>query len=635
LPETMDVRRRTIPLWAKALILALAYIFAAEVGNLLSVQRTFSTFWPPAGLYLAMLLISDRRDWPVLILAAFAGNLTSDLLHGRALLMTLGFSTANSLEVITGATLVGRLIGHRPKLDSLREVLVLTGFGAFLATIVGATLGTGVVLFYFPGATWSTTWLSWWIGDALGVVLVGSVILSAIGWWDSFRDDVEARTGRWWTSLLWATALSVLFAIVAFWVFRPMGGATSWKFSTTPGYVAVGMLGGPFGAALGALVIATGTIAGMLGSAPLPALASADTAVRVFQAQGFVAVGAIMALALAGVIAENRRNAANAVAAATQFRELFDTMREGVAYCRMVYDDRGSPVDWVFLQVNRAFGELTGLRDVVGRHVWEVLPGLGETDPELFATYGAVASTGTPALLESAVVPLDRTLRISVTSPAQGEFVAVFEDVSDRVSQERALAASNKRLEKMVYDVVETMGSVVEARDPYTQGHEVRVSSLARRIAKEMGLPDGDLDEIGMAGLLHDIGKLRVPSEILTKPGVLSTAEFALIKEHPAQGHEILGHIDFGWPVADIVLQHHERMDGSGYPAGLMGADIMVAARVLAVADVVEAMASHRPYRPAVGLEQAVSEIATHPDKYDTEAVAACIRLYDRGETGL
>ena len=635
MPGPIEVRTRTIPLWGKALLLFVSLVMAAEAGNLLSVQMTFSTFWPPAGLFLAILLISDRRDWPVLILAAVAANLASDLMNGRALLMTLGFSTANALEAVTGATLVGRLIGHRPKLDSLRQVLAFTTIGAMLAPVVGATAGTAVVMLGVPGANWWTTWPTWWIGDALGIVLVGSVVLAGIGWWDDYRGSGRAGLRLSLLPVVYAMAVAAPFAALSYVVFGAAGGATSWKFLVTPGYLAAGMLGGPFGASAGLLVIAVGAMAGMVRGVPLSGLVSSEAARSVFQAQAFFVVGGIATLALAGVIAENRRNAASAEAAAEQFRQLFDTMREGVAYCRMIYDDQGGPADWIHLQVNEAFGALTSLQDVVGRHIWEVIPDLEETNPELFDIYGAVALTGTPALFESAVVPLARVLRISVTSPAQGEFVAVFEDVSDRVSQERELADSNKRLAKMVHDVAEAMGSVVEARDPYTQGHEVRVAALARRIAGEMGLSEDEMDEIGMAGLLHDIGKLRVPAEILTKPGALSPAEFALIKEHPAQGHEILGHIDFGWPVAQIVLQHHERMDGSGYPMGLLGPGIMVSARILAVADVVEAMASHRPYRPAVGLQQAIDEIAMHPERYDADAVAACMRLHDRGEIGL
>jgi len=159
------------------------------------------------------------------------------------------------------------------------------------------------------------------------------------------------------------------------------------------------------------------------------------------------------------------------------------------------------------------------------------------------------------------------------------------------------------------------------------------VAVLAYRIAREMGLPEEELDGISMAGLLHDIGKLRVPAEILTKPGVLSKTEFTLIREHPERGFEILNHIDFPWPVAETVHQHHERLDGSGYPAGLRADQILLPARILGVADVVAAMASHRPYRPMVGLDKAIEEISMHPELYDEDVVRACVRVHERGDT--
>jgi PAS domain S-box-containing protein/putative nucleotidyltransferase with HDIG domain len=208
-------------------------------------------------------------------------------------------------------------------------------------------------------------------------------------------------------------------------------------------------------------------------------------------------------------------------------------------------------------------------------------------------------------------------------------------DITAQKSVECALYESKEKLERMVLDVAATMGKIVEARDPYTQGHQQRVAKLARAIAEEMRLSANEVDGIEMAGLLHDIGKLTVPAEILTKPGVLSPAEFALIKEHPAQGFSILRDIAFPWPIAEMVLQHHERIDGSGYPAGMVGADILPAARILAVADTVEAMASHRPYRPSKGIEAALAEVTGHPQHYDVEAAAACMRLFESGRIPL
>lgn len=197
------------------------------------------------------------------------------------------------------------------------------------------------------------------------------------------------------------------------------------------------------------------------------------------------------------------------------------------------------------------------------------------------------------------------------------------------------LRASNANLQRMIRDVAEVMGGIIETRDPYTQGHQVRVASIAGAIALEMGLSGDDLDCIQMASLLHDIGKLSVPSEILSKPGALSEVEFALIREHPVRGHAILSRIAFPWPIADIVLQHHERCDGSGYPNGLLEKETLLAARILAVADVLEAMSSYRPYRASLGPEAAIAEIAEHPTKYCADVVRAAVDLYNRSELGL
>jgi len=196
---------------------------------------------------------------------------------------------------------------------------------------------------------------------------------------------------------------------------------------------------------------------------------------------------------------------------------------------------------------------------------------------------------------------------------------------------EEDLVSSNAQLEQMVYEVAEATGKIVEARDPYTKGHEMRVARLGEMIAQEMGCSPDEIAAVSMASLLHDIGKLRIPTEILTRPGRLSVSEFALIKEHAQAGYEILVDVSFPWPVAEIVLQHHERMDGSGYPAGILGDAILPAARIVAVSDVVEAMASFRPYRPAVGIRAAIAEIEDRPELYDAEVVMACLRLYRDG----
>jgi HD-GYP domain-containing protein (c-di-GMP phosphodiesterase class II) len=176
---------------------------------------------------------------------------------------------------------------------------------------------------------------------------------------------------------------------------------------------------------------------------------------------------------------------------------------------------------------------------------------------------------------------------------------------------------------------VSALASVAEVRDPYTAGHQQRVTRLAVAIATEMGLPQEQIEGIHVAGSLHDVGKLYVPAEILSKPGRLSEVEFNLVKLHSQAGYDVLKNVEFPWPIAQIVLQHHERLDGSGYPQGLKGEDILLEAKILAVADVVEAMASHRPYRPALGIGQALDEIAQKSGiLYDSKVVDACFRLF-------
>jgi putative nucleotidyltransferase with HDIG domain len=208
-------------------------------------------------------------------------------------------------------------------------------------------------------------------------------------------------------------------------------------------------------------------------------------------------------------------------------------------------------------------------------------------------------------------------------------------DITATRRVEAELAAANTRLEGVVRQTASIVGRIVEARDPYTQGHENRVAELATMIAIEMGLPDDEVEGIEVAGLLHDIGKMGVPAEILSKPGGLSKEQYALVQCHPTDGHEILRGIDFPWPVAEAVLQHHERMDGSGYPQGLHGDEISTMSRILAVADVVEAITSHRPYRPALGIEAAMAEINEHPEKYDQDVAAALLRVRQSGRIPL
>jgi hypothetical protein len=190
-----------------------------------------------------------------------------------------------------------------------------------------------------------------------------------------------------------------------------------------------------------------------------------------------------------------------------------------------------------------------------------------------------------------------------------------------------------QRLQKNMLQTVEAIASIVEMRDPYTSGHQARVAQLAKEIARQMGLPEEQIEAIHLAGLVHDLGKIRIPAEILSKPSRLNDIEYSLIKMHPQAGYDILKGVDFSWPIAEMVLQHHERMDGSGYPQGLKGEEILPGARILVVADVVEAMSSHRPYRPGLGIDAALTEITRgRGAHYDSQVVDACVALFrERG----
>jgi len=218
---------------------------------------------------------------------------------------------------------------------------------------------------------------------------------------------------------------------------------------------------------------------------------------------------------------------------------------------------------------------------------------------------------------------------VSIGKKREAKEMGILRDITVRRMAEQELKKSLERLQKTFEDTINALVSALERRDPYTAGHQKRVTNLAYAIAKEMGLSKEQINGLRFAGLVHDVGKIQIPTEILIKPAHLSKIEFVMIKMHPQIGYEIVEAIEFPYPVAQIILQHHERMDGSGYPAGLSGEDILLEARTLAVADVVEAMSSHRPYRPALGIDVALEEIAKYKGVlYDSEAVDACLKLF-------
>jgi len=223
---------------------------------------------------------------------------------------------------------------------------------------------------------------------------------------------------------------------------------------------------------------------------------------------------------------------------------------------------------------------------------------------------------------------MDTLLTIKLV-PGTKKSIASLIDINERKQAEEKLQHILDRLNKAVGTTIQVLVSAVESRDSYTSGHQSRSADLACAIAAEMGLAPEKIEGIHMAGIIHDIGKLSIPAEILSKPTKLTEIEFALIKEHSRSGYEMLKDVESPWPLAEIVYQHHERMNGSGYPRNLKGDEILIESQILAVADVVEAMASNRPYRPTLGIEAALEEIKKNKGiLYDHAVADACLRLF-------
>jgi PAS domain S-box-containing protein/putative nucleotidyltransferase with HDIG domain len=323
-------------------------------------------------------------------------------------------------------------------------------------------------------------------------------------------------------------------------------------------------------------------------------------------------------------------------------RRLFESMSEGLALQEMVLGQDGAPIDYRLMQVNPAFETIVRLKasDVVGHLASEVLP----ASALLIERFGAVASTGVPDSVE--IEERDRVFRVNAYSPGDNQFAALISDITDSKRSEQNLAEYREQLEGLLAErdqnvkslalalssVIDVLSRTVEMRDPYTAGHQRRVSALAEKMAIRLGMQEQQIDDIRVAGLMHDVGKVSIPAEILSKPGRLTGPEFELAKYHALAGYEIVQAANMPRPIAEIIYQHHERCDGSGYPQGLLAEDLHPGAKVLMVADIVEAMASHRPYRPAIGLDEAIAEIEQGRGVlYDRETVDACVAVIKDG----
>jgi response regulator RpfG family c-di-GMP phosphodiesterase len=258
----------------------------------------------------------------------------------------------------------------------------------------------------------------------------------------------------------------------------------------------------------------------------------------------------------------------------------------------------------------------------------------GQDDPELAESaldMGAYGYMIKPFKVSELMINISNALRRRKLEISNRIYIMDMEKVVDERTED--VRKAMEMLRKSMEGIIQAMSSTIEMRDPYTAGHQQRVADLARSVSVEMGLSKERVEGVRMAGLIHDLGKIAVPAEILTKPGRLNDIEFNLIKLHCQAGYDILKDIEFPWPISKIVLQHHERMDGSGYPHGVSGEELLLESRILAVADVVEAMASHRPYRAALGLEAATEEISKKKGVlYDPTVVDACVKIISNGK---
>jgi PAS domain S-box-containing protein/putative nucleotidyltransferase with HDIG domain len=312
---------------------------------------------------------------------------------------------------------------------------------------------------------------------------------------------------------------------------------------------------------------------------------------------------------------------------ATHTRALLDTLQDG-APIGILFVDR----EFRYLRVNDKIAALHGTTDVdahIGHTVAEVVPELWR---QLEPHYRSVLATGVAVTNIELTGPtaedpghphswLESIFPVRVDGEIVGLGVALI-DITERKRVENALAS-------LTETAVDAIAAAAEARDPYTAGHQRRVAELSVAIAKEMGIPPGEIEGVRFAAKIHDIGKLRTPSEILNKTGELSRTEMSLLREHAQAGYDIVQGIDFPWPVADMILQHHERLDGSGYPNHLVGEQILLGARIIAVADIVDAMSSHRPYRPSRGVTAALRHIEHERGaRLDVDVVDVCIRLF-------
>ncbi len=325
-------------------------------------------------------------------------------------------------------------------------------------------------------------------------------------------------------------------------------------------------------------------------------------------------------------ITERKDTERKLLRAAEEWRATFDSMQDLISI-----QDK----DFKITRVNMAYAKAVGCspKETLNKICYELFHGLDH--PLHNCPHKTTMKTKTPTAIEYFDLTRKIHYEISVTPifDEHGQIIGTVHTARDITASKKTqsdLQVSLNKFERLLNETSSALAQAVEKRDPYTAGHQERVAQLALAIALEMELPDEKVRGVHMAAIVHDIGKIYVPAELLSKPGKLSEIEFALIKTHAQVGYDILKDIEFQWPIAETVYQHHERANGTGYPRGLKDKDMLLEAKIIVVADVVEAMASHRPYRPALGIDKALEEVLNNKGiLYDPHIVDACVKLFN------
>lgn len=337
--------------------------------------------------------------------------------------------------------------------------------------------------------------------------------------------------------------------------------------------------------------------------------------------------GRTLALGIARDITERKKAEEILRKSQQEFASIFHNNPEALVYL----DDKDTVLD-----INSCFSKLFGynLEEIEGKNIncgiihpldkIEEAKRLTKKAIKGYINYDTIRKKKDKTLLPVSISGSS----VLIDGKTKGRII-LYQDITQRKQAEQQVKQGYEKLQKTMEATINTISKIIEARDPYTAGHQMNVSKLATAVAKEIEFSSDSIEGIRIASLVHDIGKISLPAEILSKPSKLNEMEFSLIKNHPKTGYDILKTIDFPWPVARIVLQHHERLDGSGYPQGLKGKKILLEAKIIGVADVVEAMSSHRPYRPSLGNDKALEEISQNRGTlYDPKVVDACLKLF-------